>query len=119
MTGTGTLGFTASNTYVGTTTILSGTLTVNLAGGLGNATNAVFLGDTSGSNSAALLGTGTATTPQNITVQAGSSGLAFLGGNTTATSPRSAAASRSTRTSSSSASTPATPSRATSPAPAA
>jgi autotransporter-associated beta strand protein len=49
---------------------------------LGNATSAVLLGDTTGSANASLLTGGAFTIGRTVTVQAGSSGTATIGGNT-------------------------------------
>ncbi len=67
----------AANTFTGGVRVLAGTLI------LGNATAAgasqILLGDTSGSNNAALLTRGALTIANNIVVQAGGSGTATLG----------------------------------------
>jgi autotransporter-associated beta strand protein len=80
--GTGQLLLTGSNTYAGNTTVLNGTLLVGASGALGTSSNPVQVGDVTGSNSAALLTQGPVTVSQNITVPAGSTGTATLGGNT-------------------------------------
>ena len=74
-------------TYTGDTILVSGNLFVQAnsfgngtAGGLGNSTNPVLVGDTSGSNSVALFGNqANVTLGRNITVRSGSSGNAALG----------------------------------------
>lgn len=76
----------ATSNYTGITSVESGTLRVEAdvpsgsAGALGNATSAVLVGDTSGSNDAALVTGGAFTVGRNIIVQAGTSGTATLGG---------------------------------------
>ena len=85
--GLGTSLLLGTNTYTGSTTILSGTvpLSSNVAfgtpGPLGNSTNPIFIGDSSGSNSAALVTSGAFTVSRNLTIQAGSAGTATLSGN--------------------------------------
>ena len=81
--GIGSLTLSGTSTYSGNTTIKSGTLLAGAsvsnatAGPFGNSTNAILLGDTTGSNSAALLlPTGGFTFGRNIVIQAGSSGTA-------------------------------------------
>ncbi|HSH96368.1 MAG TPA: autotransporter-associated beta strand repeat-containing protein, partial [Roseimicrobium sp.] len=94
--GTGTLILSGANTYTGAqsgntrnTTIKAGTLVVGAnapsgsAGALGNSTTAVLLGDTTGSQNAALLTNGAFTIGKGINVQAGNTGLISLGGNQT------------------------------------
>jgi len=87
--GTGTLTLNGSgSTFDGTTTVNAGTLVVGANapsganGALGNATSAVLLGNTSGSDNAALLTGGAVTVGRAVTVQSGSSGTATIGGNT-------------------------------------
>ena len=73
--GTGSLILGGSNTYTGSTAVNAGTLLVGAnapsgaAGALGNATSTVTVGDTSGSNNAALLTNGAVTVGRNVTVQ--------------------------------------------------
>jgi len=71
----------SSNTYTGSTTILSGTLIGGAANGLQGfgSTSTIYLGDTSGSNSAGVqFGTGVATAFNSIpiVIQSGNSGTA-------------------------------------------
>lgn len=86
--GAGVLLLSGPSTYSGSTTIKAGTLLIGAnapsgsAGALGNTTSAVLLGDTTGSASAALLTEGAVSVARAVTVQAGGSGTATLGGNT-------------------------------------
>ena len=87
-TNTGTQTLSGPNTYTGGTTIKSGTLRMGASnigttsGALGPSTAAVTLGDSSGTNSAALLTAGPVTFANAVTVASGSSGTATLGGDT-------------------------------------
>jgi autotransporter-associated beta strand protein len=82
----------AANTYSGNTNIKAGTVYVGAnapsgsAGALGNSTNAVNLGDTSGTANASLYTNGAFTVGRAITVQSGNTGTATIGGNTAAAS---------------------------------
>lgn len=84
----GTVTLSGANTYTGVTSVLAGTLIVGAnapsgsAGALGNAVSAVLLGNTSGTDNAALLVGGAFTVGRAVTGQAGSSGTATIGGNT-------------------------------------
>lgn len=84
-TGDGALTLSGNSTFTGGITIKAGYLiTGNSAGALGGATNAITLGDTSGSAAAVLNIQNTQSYAQTITVAAGSTGpLSILGGNTT------------------------------------
>lgn len=82
-----------SNSYSGVTSVLAGTLNIpgsapsGSNGILGNATSAVLLGDTSGTADAYILQTAGYTTARPITVQAGSSGIAYIGSSAATSSP--------------------------------
>ena len=84
--------FSGLNSYTGPTSVLGGTLIVGANapaganGALGNAISAIMLGGTSGSSSASLIAGGAFTIGRDISVQAGSSGVATIGGNTTSSS---------------------------------
>jgi len=84
--GAGTLTVAGPSTYSGGTTIKAGTVLIGISnvgstsGALG--TGSVLLGDTTGSNSASLLTNGAFTLSNSITVQAGNTGTAKIGGNT-------------------------------------
>jgi autotransporter-associated beta strand protein len=84
-TGNGALTLTGNSTFTGGLTIKAGYLiTGNSAGALGGVTNAITLGDTSGSAAAVLNIQNTQSYGQTITVAAGSTGpLSILGGSTT------------------------------------
>lgn len=81
-----------SNTYTGDTSVLAGTLLVganapdSANGALGNASSAILVGNSSGTDNASLIiNQGTFTIGRDITVQAGSSGTATLGAISTTT----------------------------------
>jgi autotransporter-associated beta strand protein len=86
VTGTGIIQLMANNTYTGTTSLLAGQVWITSnapsgsAGAFGSSTNAVLLGNTSGSNNVGIYGQAPGLTiNRNITVQAGSSGTASIG----------------------------------------
>jgi fibronectin-binding autotransporter adhesin len=87
-TGSGTWILSGANSYTGATTIKSGMLlagTNALAGAngaFGNSTGSVLLGDTTGSADAGLFLNGPFSTSRPITIQAGNTGTASLGGST-------------------------------------
>lgn len=82
----------AANTYTGNTNIKAGTVYVGAnapsgsAGALGNSSNAVTLGDTSGTANASLLTNGAFTVGRNVEVRSGNAGTMTIGGNTAAAS---------------------------------
>lgn len=86
--GAGVVLINAVNTYTGDTTVLSGTLRLNLAapsgadGALGNATTAVRLGNTTGTAGAALQTDAAITVARDVLVRHGSSGTMTIAGNT-------------------------------------
>ena len=81
-----------ANSYTGTTSVLAGTLLLGgdaPAGGnsvVGNSTAPILLGNTTGTDSAALLTNGPFTLSRPIDVRAGSTGAKIIGGNSTSTS---------------------------------
>jgi len=87
-TGTGTLTLSGASTFGGTASILNGTVQIGAtaaagsSGPLGESVNPVLLGDVSGTNNASLLTGGAFNVGTNINVQAGSTGVATLGGAT-------------------------------------
>jgi autotransporter-associated beta strand protein len=87
-----TLVLNAANTYTGNTNIQAGTVLVGAnapsgsAGALGNSTNAVTLGDSTGSVNASLLTNGAFTVGRAIEVRSGNTGTMTIGGNTAAAS---------------------------------
>ncbi|MBA2482235.1 MAG: IPT/TIG domain-containing protein, partial [Planctomycetes bacterium] len=86
--GAGLMTLSGASTYSGTTSVLDGTVVIatnapsGAAGALGNAASAVLVGDTLGSGNAALLTSGAVTIGRVLTVQAGNTGTATLGGST-------------------------------------
>lgn len=81
--GTGTLTLAGANSYSGSTFGLNGTLQFNVAQAAGF-TGTLTLGDTTGSNGAAIaIGTGSVTLSNAITVRSGSSGTKTLAANNT------------------------------------
>jgi len=83
--GSGALTLSGNNAYSGITLIKAGTININTSvNALGTGTSDILLGDTTGSASATLnISNGTSyTLARNITVQAGNTGTATLGGST-------------------------------------
>ncbi len=82
----------AANTYTGNTNIKAGTVYVGAnapsgsAGALGNSSNAVTLGDSSGTANASIYTNGAFTVGRTIEVRSGNTGTSTIGGNTAATS---------------------------------
>lgn len=85
--GSGTWTLSGTNSYLGTTIINGGTLIVGANapsasdGALGNATTAVRMGETTGSDDVALIIQGPFTVGRDISIKTNSTGVSLLGGN--------------------------------------